>query len=48
MVEGNIYEHVDTAHIARQYPPVEAPDVDYFQIPSYEVRQLNPRANTGA
>jgi hypothetical protein len=47
MVEENIYEHVDTAHIARQYSPVEAPNVDYFQILSYEVRQVGPRANAG-
>jgi len=46
-VEGNIYDHASTKHVAQQYPAVEAPDVDFYQIPSYEVRQVDPRTDPG-
>jgi hypothetical protein len=46
-VEGNIYVHIDTAQIAKQYPPVESPDVDFYQIPSYEVRPMDSKAGAG-
>jgi hypothetical protein len=48
MVEGNIYEHVDTAQIARRYPPVEVPEVGQFRMSSYEVRELHVDADAGA
>ena len=48
MVEGNIYNHIETAQIAKQYPPVESPDVDFYQIPTYEVRPVDPKAVAGA
>jgi hypothetical protein len=46
-VEGNIYNHIDTAQIAKQYPPVESADVDFYQIPSYEVRPVDSKAGAG-
>ncbi|KAI9458822.1 hypothetical protein F5148DRAFT_315756 [Russula earlei] len=47
IVEGNIYTHVDIAKIANQYPPIQAPDVDNFQIPSFEVRGSEIRPDDG-
>lgn len=38
LVEGNIYTHHDIKPIAQQYPPVEAPETDEYQIHSYHVR----------
>jgi hypothetical protein len=43
-VEGNIYKHIDIAQIAKQYPPEDSPDLDYYQIPSYEVRPVDHKA----
>ncbi|KAI9510612.1 hypothetical protein F5148DRAFT_1147463 [Russula earlei] len=45
IVEGNIYTDVNIAKIASQYPPVQVPEVDYYQIPSYEARALDVKAN---
>jgi hypothetical protein len=38
LVDGNIYTHQDIAPIAHQYPPLEAPETDQYQIHSYHVR----------
>lgn len=38
LVDGNIYTHPDIAPIAQQYPPLEAPETDQYQIHSYHVR----------
>jgi len=46
-IEGNIYTHIDTAYAAKQHPAIQAPAVDLYQIPSYEVRQVDPKGNTG-
>ncbi|KAI0304507.1 hypothetical protein B0F90DRAFT_1625955 [Multifurca ochricompacta] len=48
MIEGNIYKHNDIATIANQHPLYEAPEVDQYQIHSYEVRGLDARADLSA
>ncbi|KAI9458823.1 hypothetical protein F5148DRAFT_1150944 [Russula earlei] len=47
-VEGNIYTHDSTKQIAGDHPPILAPEVDDYQIHSYEVRGLVVDAETGA
>jgi len=47
-IEGNIYTHVDTMSIASRYPVVPAPEVDQFEIHSYEVREIGTHASAGA
>jgi len=44
-VEGNIYTHVDIARIADKHRPVQTPEIEYYQIPSYEVRGLDVKAD---
>ncbi|KAI0004598.1 hypothetical protein BJV74DRAFT_881176 [Russula compacta] len=39
--EGNIYTHSDIAHIANQYRPIQSPDIDHYQLHTYEVRGLD-------
>jgi len=48
VVEGNIYTHVDIAKTAEQYRPVQAAEIDYFQIPSFEVRGLDVKVDDKA
>ncbi|KAN0139777.1 hypothetical protein V8E53_002439 [Lactarius tabidus] len=45
LVDGNIYTHPDIAPIAHQYPPVEAPETDQYQIHSYHVRGTDVGTN---
>ena len=47
-IEGNIYTHIDTKSIANQYLVVPAPEVDQFEIHSYEVRGIDINAAAGA
>ena len=47
-IEGNIYTHVDTMSIASRYSVVPAPEVDQFEIHSYEVRGMDINAAVGA
>jgi hypothetical protein len=47
VVEGNIYSHVDTKDIASQHPTFIAPEVDQFEIHSYEVRGTDTNASVG-
>jgi len=47
VVEGNVYTHVDIAKIADQHPPVPTPEVDHHEIPSFEVRELEAKADDG-
>ena len=48
VVEGNIYEHEDLAHIAKNYPPCEGHETDLYHIHSYEVRGVNVGAGFAA
>jgi len=48
VVEGNIYSHVDTKEIASRHPAVPAPEVDQFEIHSYEVRGIDINTSAGA
>lgn len=48
VVEGNIYTHVDTKEIASRHPAVPAPEVDQFEIHSYEVRGIDVNTSAGA
>ena len=48
IVEGNIYTHPDIAQIAHQYHPIQAAEVDHYQINSFEVRGLDVNAAAGA
>jgi len=47
VVEGNVYTHVDIAKIADQHPPVPTPEVDHHEIPFFEVRELEAKADDG-
>jgi len=47
VVEGNVYTHVDIAKVADQHPPVPTPEVDHHEIPSFEVRELEAKADDG-
>jgi len=47
-IEGNIYTHVDTMSIANRYHVIPAPEVDQFEIHSYEVRGIDINAAVGA
>jgi len=48
VVDGNIYEHKDLAHIAKNHPPCEAHETDRYHIHSYEVRGVDAGAQFGA
>ncbi|KAH9042230.1 hypothetical protein EDB85DRAFT_1239832 [Lactarius pseudohatsudake] len=48
LVEGSIYTHQEIAPIARQYPPLEAPETDQYQIHSYHVQSTDVGADVGA
>jgi hypothetical protein len=48
VVEGNIYTHPDIAQIAQQYQPIQAAEVDHYQINSFDVRGLDVNAAVGA
>jgi len=47
IVEGNIYTHPDIAQIAHRFHPIQAAEVDVYQINSYEVQGLDVNAAVG-
>jgi hypothetical protein len=48
VVEGNIYDHNDLAHIAKNHPPCEGSELDRYHIHSYEVRGVDIGGGVGA
>jgi hypothetical protein len=48
IVEGNIYTHPDIAQIAHGFHPIQAAEVDHYQINSFEVQGLDVNAAVGA
>ena len=48
VVEGNIYEHKDLAHIAQKHPPCEGNELDRYYIHSCEVRGVDIGGGVGA
>ncbi|KAH8989627.1 hypothetical protein EDB86DRAFT_2807796 [Lactarius hatsudake] len=48
LVEGSIYTHQEISPIARQYPPLETPETDQYQIHSYHVQSTDVGADVGA
>jgi len=48
VVDGNVYSHVDIAKVADQHSPVPTPEVDHYETPSFEVLELEVKADDRA
>ena len=47
-IEGNIFTHPETKHVAQDFPAYVAPETDLYQIHSEQVKRLDVKADEGA